>query len=1143
MKSVFIFKPLFLQLGFVYLILNLASCFDQKPHEKNSLAKKQAIKRPVIITGGAPAVVRLDTCFPPYYAVMPVKDSVVHVYNTLKGPYSVKLGPATIKTSDFFITMPNYNAENGLAINSIMSSYCDKKGVLWFGTHGGGVTRYDGSSSVTFSTSQNIGKNDIHCIGEDDENNIWLGTSGAGVSKYDGKSFTNFTTAQGLASNYVESVTIDKEKNIWFSTSGGISSFDGSVFKNFTTKDGLTSNNVICSLQDKNGNLWFGTNDNGVSKFDGKEFTNYTKADGLVDNRIVSMLEDRNGNLWFGGGRGVSQFNGKSFFNITREVGSDRYSVHSIVQDDEGNIWFGTYGDGVVRYDGRSFLNINSNQGLALNVIRSIVKDKSGNLWFGTYGQGVSCYTGNSITSFTTNQGLSDNKIWGIMEDSDKNLWFCTDAQGVCKYDGNRITHLTHAQGLYNANGRCIYEDSKRGLWIGTRTGVSYFNGKSFTNYTTRHGLPGNNISHIIEDRLGNMWFALEDGGLSKFDGKVFRNYSTIQGLPGNDVRVILENDKGCFWIGLHGGGISYFNGRSFINFNTEQGLVDDFVFTLIKDRNGNIWIGTGDGGISIMHKEIVQQIEDGAELKAGDQLFENFSAKDGLSDDAAYDVVEDSMGNIIIGTNLGLTVIKNGLSPTQKKIEKDQIEYYHWKAGYPIKDINAESMLVDSKGYIWVGTGQKLIKFDYRAIHKNINPPVVQIKQLKANNQPIGWYNLLAAKNVKINDSAQHQKLVNSILAEEAIIYGKAQDENIRDSMQKKFKGIAFDSITPFNPLPVHLVLPYKYNTVVFDFAAIEPARPGQVRYQYILENYDQEWSPVTTQTSATFGNIYEGNYTFKVKAQSPDGIWSEPVEYSFKVLPPLWRSKGFIFLYIIATGTILFFIIRYRVASVRKKEQEKAKHEKDLLELEAKALRAQMNPHFIFNCMNSIKSLIQQHEEEKSVNYLTTFSKLIRTLFNNADKKEISLYDEIETCKLYLRLEAMRFDAKFSYAVAIDENIDLKSIQVPALIIQPFIENAIWHGIVPKGANGNIELTVKQRSDAVEIIIDDNGIGREASLQNKTEAKIGHQSKGVNLTQSRIELNNLLQQRKAKLDIIDKKNEIDKSLGTTVVITIKEE
>jgi sensor histidine kinase YesM len=222
---------------------------------------------------------------------------------------------------------------------------------------------------------------------------------------------------------------------------------------------------------------------------------------------------------------------------------------------------------------------------------------------------------------------------------------------------------------------------------------------------------------------------------------------------------------------------------------------------------------------------------------------------------------------------------------------------------------------------------------------------------------------------------------------------------------------------------------------------------------------------------------------------------------------------------------------------------ERQKVANEKELLELEAKALRAQMNPHFIFNSLNSIKSLIQQNENEKSVTYLTTFSKLIRTLLNNADRKEISLYDEIETCKLYLQLEAMRFDTKFSYAVNVDENIDLKSILVPALIIQPFIENAIWHGIVPRNSGGNVSLNVLRKDGVIEVVIDDDGIGREASAQNKSASGLAHQSKGVNLTQTRLELNNLLQQRQAKLDIIDKKDENAVATGTTVIIKIKEE
>jgi sensor histidine kinase YesM len=221
---------------------------------------------------------------------------------------------------------------------------------------------------------------------------------------------------------------------------------------------------------------------------------------------------------------------------------------------------------------------------------------------------------------------------------------------------------------------------------------------------------------------------------------------------------------------------------------------------------------------------------------------------------------------------------------------------------------------------------------------------------------------------------------------------------------------------------------------------------------------------------------------------------------------------------------------------------EKKRADQEKELVELEARALRAQMNPHFIFNCMNSIKSLMQERQIEKGVVYLTTLSKLIRTLFNNADKKEISLYDEVETCKLYLKLEAMRFESKLSYEINIDSRLDLKSLHVPALIIQPFIENAIWHGIVPKVEGGKVELNVRYKKNGVEIIVDDNGIGREASRLNKSGNSIMHQSKGINLTQSRLKLDNLLRQREAKLETIDKIDE-GAVMGTMVMITLTED
>jgi len=212
-------------------------------------------------------------------------------------------------------------------------------------------------------------------------------------------------------------------------------------------------------------------------------------------------------------------------------------------------------------------------------------------------------------------------------------------------------------------------------------------------------------------------------------------------------------------------------------------------------------------------------------------------------------------------------------------------------------------------------------------------------------------------------------------------------------------------------------------------------------------------------------------------------------------------------------------------------------------ILELEAKAMRSQMNPHFIFNCMNSIKSLIQQKEEDKAVSYLTTFAKLLRTILQNADKREITLFDEIETCRLYTQLESLRFGNRFQHRFLIDENLDLKSIEVPALIIQPFIENAIWHGLLPKEGAGYVHVSVKKIDEVITCIIDDDGIGRNASQQHQSRQHNGsHQSKGVKLTQSRLDLDNALNNRQATVEIIDKERENNGAHGTTVILTFKE-
>lgn len=220
-----------------------------------------------------------------------------------------------------------------------------------------------------------------------------------------------------------------------------------------------------------------------------------------------------------------------------------------------------------------------------------------------------------------------------------------------------------------------------------------------------------------------------------------------------------------------------------------------------------------------------------------------------------------------------------------------------------------------------------------------------------------------------------------------------------------------------------------------------------------------------------------------------------------------------------------------------LKEKEKMQAIYHKELLNLEAKALRSQMNPHFIYNCMNSIKALIQNDDKPRSIEYLTTFSKLIRTLFHNSDKRQVSLFDEIETCKLYTQLESMRLNGKLNYRFSIDPNLDLKSVMVPALIIQPFIENAIWHGIVPKDT-GIITVTVNGDNDKVVCEVDDDGIGRERSKLNKPITPVIHESKGVHLSQQRLDLEKMINDHDASITIVDKYTD-DISVGTKVILS----
>lgn len=887
-----------------------------------------------------PIVTNPDTCPKPLTIKIPVVKGGSYIINYETGPVKIDLLPPgerllpvskEVRTGKpianpeaqgigFFTT---FTTDQGLALDGITDGICDNEGYLWFCTAGGGVSRYDGKSFVNFTPSQGLANNSVWCVTRDNTGNIWFGTQG-GASRYDGKTFTNFDTGQGLPNNIIRSAATDRSGNIWFGTNGGgISRYDGTKFSNYSTEQGLANNYIYDILEDNSGNLWFCTVGGGISRYDGKTFKTFSTRDGLAGDVVVSNCEDKSGNLWFGTyGGGVSYYDGKTFRNFTTSDGLASNTVWKISCDSSGNVWFGTDGGGVSRFDGESFTNFTTSQGLSNNSIWCIVEDNSGNLWFGTLGGGVCRYNGKSFTSFTTSQGLPNNLARSIIEDKDGNMWFGTDQGGISRYNGKSITSFSISQGLVNETVWSVQKDTKGNIWVGTAGGgIARFDGTCFTNFSTEQGLANPIIRCIIEDRKGNMWFGSWLGGVSKYDGKTFTTYTADQGLANNSILDIAEDRSGNLWFCTYGSGISFFDGKTFRTLNISNGLVSNNVKCATEDSAGNLWFGT-EGGISFISKRNLEMLLD-ADSLIPNQLFSNYTTKEGLPNNFVMEIIQSRDGIIYAGTNHGICEI---IIDKDGSLETGNV--YSSGTGYPVKDVNSgfNTIYEDTRGIIWIGTGSDktaVVRFDPKAIVRNSRAPEVILQNVKINNENICWSWLLSSETMTHNDSL-------AVRNEEYLTFGRELSDADRSSMRNKFADIRFDSVTKFFPVPQNLELPYARNNVTFEFNALEPGRHSMIRYQYMLEGYDRVWNPVSDKTTASFGNINEGTYTLMIKACSPDGVWSEPFTYTFRVLPPWYRTWFMYFIYIAVFIGALYSFYRWRVASLRRKNlilEEKVK------------------------------------------------------------------------------------------------------------------------------------------------------------------------------------------------------------------------
>lgn len=484
----------------------------------------------------------------------------------------------------------------------------------------------------------------------------------------------------------------------------------------------------------------------------------------------------------------------------------------------------------------------------------------------------------------------------------------------------------------------------------------------------------------------------------------------------------------------------------------------------------------------------------------------------------------EDNNGRLWIG------MLDNGLAYIDLKEPYPQqvnsIQLFDDHAGGYVKGIDMDL----SGKYLWITTGKDLSRLNienYKVEHfgeeYGIDPVEVKDMTLCVDGDIVmgtkGGVYIFSPEKMTL-DTSFNKVYINSF---------KVFNEEIYNNSDLLYKDI--------------ITLSHEENFFSFEFSSPQYSSPEKIKYQYMLEGIDRDWINAGTRRYANYTKIGGGHYTFLLRCSNSLGKWSSDNinKVNLHIKPAFWTTKWFVALVMGLFSGLLYFMYKYRIGQVKKEEELKTEYTRNLAKIEMSALRAQMSPHFIFNCLNSIKRYTLQNEGRKASEYLTKFSKLIRVVLQNSKSQMVSLSNELHAIGLYIDLEKLRFKNKFESKINVDKTLDIDFIEIPPSILQPYVENAIWHGLMHKETGIGI-LTINVRKEGAKVCVEivDNGIGRKKAAQIKSKNTDSHKSYGMQITHDRIQLVNQLYDVATEIEIQDLYSEDEKALGTKVVIRI---
>jgi len=946
---------------------------------------------------------------------------------------------------------------------------------------------------------------------EDSRGFLWIGTTGGGLVRYDGEEMLTFTAQDGFSENVIYSINEDKYNNIWFTNRREVVKMSKDFkFKTYT----LGEEEFIESMV-------FITKDDSIIATSLEATYIYSpQIDSFIPHFLMgkystkTILEDNKGYTWFGGNDGLWKYKDDNVIKMEIKgpnVDTDNLITSSLI-DFNGNLWFGTK-SGFVKYTNNNFKGFDQFVGRAHNYT-DLLQLKDSSYIFSTYGGGIVKFKSpekreRQFLSYAT----VDDVIYQLIQTKGGTVWL-SSRMGAVKIKSKEFKVIELWDSLYfNFIPTWIKKGYDDNYWIATQNGLIQIN---FKKHTSEHILISktnprlNAISAIYVDHKDkSVYVGTKLNKAYKYKNNIFTPFAeeNSSDLSGSTIiQQILKDSQGYFWLSKGGRALKCTDST------TVEIVVDStikaFITEIKEDFNKNIWFASFQGlYVKYHNSDNVECIKiiDGQKLQG--------------------------LRHIEISKNNILWLSSRGYGLYRYDINAKKGEFFTTKNGLTsnfIQDLKLNS----SESVLWCSTTKGM-----NEISLNSEGNIVKIKQHTNPESSHCNYTSLCTDSTDgvftgVNGHVFNYKL-NTIKKNTSKASIGLESIYI---FNNKIDLIKYSTAVDNYNIPVNLVLPYNQNHLTFNYYAIELFQPESVNIMVKLEGFDKEWLVPTQDRAITYSYLPPNTYTLKIKAQNSDGLWSDTFEYTFTIKSPYYKTWWFITLCILSILGVIYYFVSRKIKLIK----TKADIQKNIAELELKALRSQMNPHFIFNIMNNIQTFVISQNTTKAVNLLGDFAQLIRNILNISSDKTILLSKEVEFLTNYLDLDLSQYPNKYKYDFSFSDNIDQDNILLPPMLIQPFVENSILHGLMHRTENGELKISFTQTNQTIICEIEDNGVGREKAKQLANDTK-QHKSVALNISNQRIEQFNTIHKTDAySITIVDLKDSNNEAVGTKAILKL---